>query len=376
MALRHLALPDKTRLLWVDAVCINQSDDTEKSKQVQRMRAIYSQAASVIIWLGKANQDIQIMFEGLQRLQDLLSKEVHTIELAKVLWPTAFKSQNARAKAENGLQILLHRPWFQRVWILQEVALARHASVHAGWTTIPADVFALAAQLTEAADLWPRPYWLPVITIMPGIGRETSWWAFEPDLHTLLDVFHQSRATDCRDMVYALLRLSWDDLDREAIVPDYARPMHEVFQEVLQYFLRSEESDGRQVLDLTAKLPNIATVLVVVEEYNIVESRDGAEYTIAHKKAFWRHQSRVSLDEGDGQSARKYSDLLILPIIPVENAHIRVEAVDRSSGQSRGASLYSEVTSLLTLSRQKDSGPLCHSCQQVTAPSMTVNLAR
>ncbi|PMD32080.1 HET-domain-containing protein, partial [Hyaloscypha variabilis F] len=52
VALRHLRYPDRTRTLWVDALCINQKDEREKSLQVGMMGSIYSHAERVLIWLG------------------------------------------------------------------------------------------------------------------------------------------------------------------------------------------------------------------------------------------------------------------------------------------------------------------------------------
>lgn len=51
-ALSYLRYPDRTRTLWIDAVCINQDDIEERAAQVAIMRLIYTQADRVIIWLG------------------------------------------------------------------------------------------------------------------------------------------------------------------------------------------------------------------------------------------------------------------------------------------------------------------------------------
>lgn len=50
--LRHLRSPSKTRFLWVDAICFNQSDESEKAHQVPQMGSIYKEAKDVRIWLG------------------------------------------------------------------------------------------------------------------------------------------------------------------------------------------------------------------------------------------------------------------------------------------------------------------------------------
>ncbi|KAH8900958.1 hypothetical protein GQ53DRAFT_611188, partial [Thozetella sp. PMI_491] len=52
-ALRHLRHRDKPRLLWIDAICINQDDRAEKADQVPLMRNIYSRAERTLVWLGQ-----------------------------------------------------------------------------------------------------------------------------------------------------------------------------------------------------------------------------------------------------------------------------------------------------------------------------------
>ena len=56
-ALRRLRYEDKPRVLWVDAICINQDKSAlyERSQQVLLMREIYSRAAEVLVWLGEVD---------------------------------------------------------------------------------------------------------------------------------------------------------------------------------------------------------------------------------------------------------------------------------------------------------------------------------
>jgi hypothetical protein len=55
--------PEKRRLLWVDAVCINQGDEKEKGEQVQGMGELYSRATTVIVWLGTAADGSDVAFD-------------------------------------------------------------------------------------------------------------------------------------------------------------------------------------------------------------------------------------------------------------------------------------------------------------------------
>jgi hypothetical protein len=57
LALRDLRYQEKDRILWIDALCIDQNDDKERGEQVQQMGSIYSKAERVIIWLGEATYD-------------------------------------------------------------------------------------------------------------------------------------------------------------------------------------------------------------------------------------------------------------------------------------------------------------------------------
>jgi Heterokaryon incompatibility protein (HET) len=63
-------LKESPRVLWVDAVCINQNDEDEKSEQVSKMREIYGGATKVYAWLGEADREIDCGFAVLQEFRD------------------------------------------------------------------------------------------------------------------------------------------------------------------------------------------------------------------------------------------------------------------------------------------------------------------
>lgn len=125
-ALRGLRHKDQPLLLWVDAVCINQdpADEVakrEKQQQVNNMAQIYNSAKSVCIWLGEGTADTD-------RAMDFVQKVVTDIPgLDKY-----FMSDNEQWCDWLALRDLLTFKWFSRRWIVQEVALARDATVHCG----------------------------------------------------------------------------------------------------------------------------------------------------------------------------------------------------------------------------------------------------
>jgi Heterokaryon incompatibility protein (HET) len=99
--LRHRQLP---RLLWVDAVCINQDDRKEKEHQIQFMPVIYAKASRVLIWLGEAEAEdnINVMFESMRIAGE---KRVKPSDMEQF---------------QESVQRLLKRPWFQRIWVRRQ----------------------------------------------------------------------------------------------------------------------------------------------------------------------------------------------------------------------------------------------------------------
>ena len=83
-ALRQLRLPEKTRVLWVDAVCIDQTDNQERNHQVTLMRMIYTQANRVIVWLGNSLGYIKSHFANpLRRMRDFTDYVLTTTDSKK-----------------------------------------------------------------------------------------------------------------------------------------------------------------------------------------------------------------------------------------------------------------------------------------------------
>lgn len=72
-ALNRPRKKDECRILWIDAICINQNDYMEKGWQVQMMDRVYSAASRVIVWLGGEEPDTNLAFGLLQRYHDRMN---------------------------------------------------------------------------------------------------------------------------------------------------------------------------------------------------------------------------------------------------------------------------------------------------------------
>lgn len=199
-ALRHLRYQTAARILWADAVCIDQGSITERNKQVGLMRDIYAVCQGVLIWLGGINGEeatesdavapcrwktsfavlptaCAVDEEDTERISDSNSQlELYyrlpfalrySICIDSTLWAYCFISLLAQNKHVNSSEIailsnsdafqriaaaisgLMKRPWWQRGWVIQEVVVPPQATVYYGRFVAPWDMFAHAARNFE-----------------------------------------------------------------------------------------------------------------------------------------------------------------------------------------------------------------------------------
>jgi hypothetical protein len=131
--LNRIRREDKSLLIWIDSVCINQDDNEEKSKQIMLMKQIYSMASETVAWIGKAGDDSHLAIRSIKKIgQEFGSGDP--------CWNIAAFGENilTHARSETGIQEwkaiekLLSRRWFHRVWVLQEVALSNRLVIYCG----------------------------------------------------------------------------------------------------------------------------------------------------------------------------------------------------------------------------------------------------
>ncbi|KAL7924442.1 hypothetical protein ACQKWADRAFT_286729 [Trichoderma austrokoningii] len=252
LALQQLRQPDEDRILWIDAVCINQKNLKERSHQVQQMGEIYKQADRVIFWLGSGTDETNVFMKSMEFLQRQSIRQgcgswAREDDRWKTLWGDiqlelsfSYEKSTLEELQRQGLKILLGRPWFRRVWILQEVANAKSALLCCGTRSVSTRVFAIAPMML---DVSPSAHCQAVLDIMPGIWRETTWWNKSKSLYTLLKMFGTSEATEPRDLIYALRGISSDARDSIALLPDYEKSEEELTRDVIRFIYYCELDD-------------------------------------------------------------------------------------------------------------------------------------
>lgn len=114
-ALRYLGFADQDRILWVDAVCIDQDNAAEKGHQVGQMRLVYQMADTVLVWLGPGNDDVSALMTFAQdhhrRSLSLRRQEWHE-EARKLIREDGVGLHHRRLR---GLRYILSQRWFRRV---------------------------------------------------------------------------------------------------------------------------------------------------------------------------------------------------------------------------------------------------------------------
>ena len=252
-ALKRLQHADYTVPIWIDAICINQADKQEKNQQVQQMGDIYRSAQLVIGMLGPAadNSDTAMKamsFAGQQLLNrpDRASFQVRHELMARIL--PVDTSNTALAFPTAPVVALMSRPWWQRIWIVQEVVLAKMVYLICGDMDVPFYFMLLAFSTLfdlpmlnayGCGQLKGRLAPLsPILKCNPSLLHAAAQ-GHGQDRQPLLQRINEAQclqATEKKDHVYALLGMA-SDTDRLGIKLDYSKSCAEAFMQVAEGLL-------------------------------------------------------------------------------------------------------------------------------------------
>lgn len=225
-ALKRIRLMSAPRVIWMDAVCVNQDDVNERGHQVRLMPEIYSRAKRVLICLGDASENDSTGIYYLATLEP--SNYSRDIAQNDQRW----------GFARNAVQNILDHRYFTRVWILQEIGLARDAVVIYGQYEVPWKL--LQQKFIGAEDIYPVPQFNFSLPLVAGLRCKRLPMAFSftsasirgPDqMLELLDKARNCLATDPRDKVFALFGLV-QLASKFGFVADYTETVAEAYARV------------------------------------------------------------------------------------------------------------------------------------------------
>ena len=215
-ALRDLRSSTENRYLWMDAVCIDQGDVDERGHQVKLMHWIYRRALKVIVHLGVHTDGSRILFEELVK---------NTKAGGFSAWLHGTRNRPSERVAEE-MDALFERPWFKRVWVLQEVHANRAVYIMCGSDMITSATFEDCymgygnGRITQR--MWPLPMQLRDLTnSRASEPTRQLFWKYLFDGRSCL-------ASDPRDKVFAVISL----LGEKRVAVDHLIDYHESVEKV------------------------------------------------------------------------------------------------------------------------------------------------
>lgn len=269
-----------TRSIWIDALCINQDDLTERAAQVAVMGDIYRNCESVIIWFGMKDADAAIAFNMMSSLEGITEDDYRDAMWASV--EHGFEQQNSQLYSGLGVPELsaadqascarfLQRSWLWRAWTFQEMMLPTTGTMWCGDLETPLGRLGFFMKLIEGALVHDHSWILGNIT--RGHHEEkTHSEAFLRDRVRSLSVARGTRyggmakhasvtacrlfaCSDPRDKIYA--RLASSDVP---MTIDYARPVDDVYNhwalKTSDFFRHWEEVSTRVTAGLPSWVPD------------------------------------------------------------------------------------------------------------------------
>jgi hypothetical protein len=249
-ALRQLRHETEERVFWIDALCINQKDDAERSSQVALMSRIYRDA-QVFIWLGDEDAHTWEALRLAHQLAKLAGGEWNLdratlskkTQIDKML-PTQLLPP-AKHPSWKYLEDIFWKPWFFRAWIIQEIVLAKTLTIIIGSFSFPWQTFELATEflgkitqrqnhktyIGDGLNIVTSPF-----TNLNEL-RASLLQSRGASLENLLVLTNASRSTLPVDKVYALQGLVLE-ASAVTLMPDYSLTVEQVFMTVARSLLR------------------------------------------------------------------------------------------------------------------------------------------
>jgi hypothetical protein len=217
--------------LWIDALCINQKDIPERNFQVMHLNAIYQEALEVVAWVGEAGDDSDLAFDAFEGLP--MNESTH--------WNPAIhpRLQNIlnEPKYAIAINMFFQRPWWHRVWTVQESVLPKTLLFVCGHRHLSAErLFAVAECYYNHSSscCWGilkkfRKNTGDSFNFVEILNSTRTMARNGASIEELLADYRRRHCTYTRDKVYGLLGIVRSQ-DAELIVPNYSTPIPEVLR--------------------------------------------------------------------------------------------------------------------------------------------------
>lgn len=232
-ALQRTRDEHEVRLVWADAICINQPDLQERSQQVAMMGSIFSNARRVLVCMGDppekgGDEDVMSLITGFTLLWGRYSNIPSLRQDDPLQTDPRWRS----------VATFMQRPWFRRAWVIQEVGLARDPRVLYGRCEFGYRDM-LHVLRWAGCQTWILQFAIPSLVV----HREWHDWTRPKQPLSFIDLLNHGALLDCsdpRDHVYAFLGhpLARNEDGSPLVFPDYVKSVEEIYLEVSCLLLR------------------------------------------------------------------------------------------------------------------------------------------
>jgi Heterokaryon incompatibility protein (HET) len=235
--LKHLRLPSSDRMLWVDAICINQCDVNEKEAQVKSMHWVYKLAEKVIAWLGPLDDDGSFAYWSMDLIKKLNGTPVSAVM-------TSYVSNEDTRNEHDPFRKLMDRPYWSRAWIVQEMMFARSLVIHCGSEVVPYSTLEKAYPHNKQACMEIYSDKSDSRRIHFRGDHEVRILRLDSEQISpkrFLDCFLDRQCRERRDNIFAFLNLFSDDI-RQRIPVCYNTPRPELLLHTARVIIESTQS--------------------------------------------------------------------------------------------------------------------------------------
>lgn len=250
-ALQRLRFPTEQRTMWIDQLCIDQTDNLERSTQVAMMRDIYRRCSCCILWLGELdNISIQSATDVFSFIEQAAA--VRTTPIPDL--PTLFHDteEGEAARAAYAAFSMYGNPWWSRIWTVQEAIIPPYARLTWGPLSVSRDdVLMASVQLKSnvmhshfTSDFIEKRLQHTELLrrmLYPVRGFLHAHTNTDGPLDLLMRWRHRD-ASNPRDKVYALMGLLPDDVLPSARHYSYEASAASLFANVTFDLIEQEQS--------------------------------------------------------------------------------------------------------------------------------------
>jgi hypothetical protein len=278
-ALRRLRKQTEKRVIWIDAICINQQDECEKTAQVKMMGTIYENCEQALLWLGdgpnllppeirepplpwysdSTEDDLKFFMHDPRLAYDvpfagflffyMLSRDKHSHETPCLKLNEKGTLFMHLPILQKGLELIVFSEWWNRIWTVQEAILPKTATLVLGSMMAPLSLLVnaeIASSSHQSSGCCNRVMEQSLFNALNVAFHKifrlhstslTRKEGSKPSLFDLMWDFRPQNATDDRDKVFGLLGLIPPSSVDSEIVPDYSMTTHELYTKVMLHCL-------------------------------------------------------------------------------------------------------------------------------------------